>query len=80
MLRRVLLWPLRQAALRILPREERATAFQPPPPLPPGLPEALLAPLAAIDIPNLISQTKDTLLAQERDERVLTFRIRREAR
>ena len=37
-------------------------------------------PLAAIDIPNLINQTRDTLLAQECDERVLTFRIRREAR
>jgi len=34
-------------------------------------------PLASIDIPNLISQTGDTLEATERTDDVLTFRIRK---
>jgi tRNA 2-thiouridine synthesizing protein A len=34
-------------------------------------------PLAAIDIPNLIAQTGDTLESQTREETVLTFRIRK---
>lgn len=32
-------------------------------------------PLAAIDIPNLIRQTKDKLLATEKDGKLLRFRI-----
>jgi tRNA 2-thiouridine synthesizing protein A len=34
-------------------------------------------PLAAIDIPNLLRETGDTLLAQETHDGVLTFRIAR---
>lgn len=34
-------------------------------------------PLAALDIPNLLRQTGDTLMAQERTEGLLTFRIRK---
>jgi tRNA 2-thiouridine synthesizing protein A len=34
-------------------------------------------PLAAIDIPNLIDQTGDTLEATRKDKRLLTFRIRK---
>jgi tRNA 2-thiouridine synthesizing protein A len=34
-------------------------------------------PLSAIDIPNLINQTGDTLEASERGEDLLTFRIRK---
>ncbi len=34
-------------------------------------------PLAAIDIPNLVNETKDTLEDQARAETVLVFRIRR---
>jgi tRNA 2-thiouridine synthesizing protein A len=37
-------------------------------------------PLAAIDIPNLLHETKDALLAQEREGGMLVFRIRREGR
>lgn len=34
-------------------------------------------PMAAIDIPHLVAQQGDTLLAQTRDGDVLTFRIRK---
>jgi tRNA 2-thiouridine synthesizing protein A len=34
-------------------------------------------PLAAIDIPNLINQTGDTLEATAREEKVTSFRIRK---
>ena len=34
-------------------------------------------PLAAVDIPNLIDQTGDTLEATRKDKRLLTFRIRK---
>jgi len=34
-------------------------------------------PLAAIDIPNLLRQTGDTLEAKEQGEDLLTFRIRK---
>ena len=34
-------------------------------------------PLAALDIPNLLRQTGDTLEGQERTEGLLTFRIRK---
>lgn len=34
-------------------------------------------PLTAIDIPNLLNQTGDTLEASERAGKVLTFRIRK---
>jgi tRNA 2-thiouridine synthesizing protein A len=34
-------------------------------------------PLAGIDIPNLLRETGDTLEAAEKDDRVLTFRIRK---
>jgi tRNA 2-thiouridine synthesizing protein A len=34
-------------------------------------------PLAAVDIPNLLSQTGDTLEASSRDGKVLVFRIRK---
>ena len=34
-------------------------------------------PLAAIDIPNLINQTGDTLEGTSRADKVLTFRIRK---
>jgi tRNA 2-thiouridine synthesizing protein A len=34
-------------------------------------------PLAAVDIPNLINQTGDTLEATQRDKKLLTFRIRK---
>jgi tRNA 2-thiouridine synthesizing protein A len=34
-------------------------------------------PLAAVDIPNLISQTGDTLEATRKDKRLLTFRIQK---
>jgi tRNA 2-thiouridine synthesizing protein A len=34
-------------------------------------------PLAAIDIPNLVAETGDTLESQDRSETILTFRIRR---
>ena len=34
-------------------------------------------PLAALDIPNLLRQTGDTLESQERTEGLLTFRIRK---
>ena len=34
-------------------------------------------PLAAIDIPNLVRETGDTLEAQAQDDGVLTFRIRK---
>jgi tRNA 2-thiouridine synthesizing protein A len=34
-------------------------------------------PLAALDIPNLLRQTGDTLVAQEKAEGLLTFRIRK---
>ena len=34
-------------------------------------------PLTAIDIPNLLSQTGDTLEASSRDGKVLVFRIRK---
>lgn len=37
-------------------------------------------PMAAIDIPHLITQTGDVLEAQNRDGDVLTFHIRRAAR
>jgi tRNA 2-thiouridine synthesizing protein A len=37
-------------------------------------------PLSAIDIPNLVRETGDTLLAQERRDQLFIFRIRREAR
>ncbi|MBN9061277.1 MAG: sulfurtransferase TusA family protein [Rhizobiales bacterium] len=37
-------------------------------------------PLAAIDIPNLVRETRDTLLDKSAGEDCLTFRIRREAR
>ena len=34
-------------------------------------------PLAAVDIPNLINQTGDTLETTNRDKTLLTFRIRK---
>lgn len=34
-------------------------------------------PMAAIDIPHLLSETGDALLAQERGEGLLTFRVRK---
>ena len=34
-------------------------------------------PLAAIDIPNLLRQTGDTLEASEKTDKLLTFRIRK---
>jgi tRNA 2-thiouridine synthesizing protein A len=34
-------------------------------------------PLAAIDIPNLLNQTGDTLEHSERTKKLLTFRIRK---
>jgi len=34
-------------------------------------------PLAGIDIPNLLNQTGDALEASERQDKVLTFRIRK---
>jgi len=34
-------------------------------------------PLSAIDIPNLLRQTGDSLEAQSKQKRVLTFRIRK---
>ena len=34
-------------------------------------------PLAAVDIPNLLGQTGDTLEASSRDGKVLVFRIRK---
>jgi len=34
-------------------------------------------PLAGIDIPNLLNQTGDALEATERQDKVLTFRIRK---
>lgn len=34
-------------------------------------------PMAAIDIPNLVRETGDSLEAQERQEAVLVFRIRK---
>jgi tRNA 2-thiouridine synthesizing protein A len=34
-------------------------------------------PLAAVDIPNLINQTGDTLEATRKDKRLLTFRIQK---
>jgi tRNA 2-thiouridine synthesizing protein A len=34
-------------------------------------------PLAAIDIPNLLRETGDTLEASARDDNLLTFRIRK---
>ena len=34
-------------------------------------------PLAAIDIPNLLNQTGDTLIEKSTDDNVLTFRIRK---
>jgi tRNA 2-thiouridine synthesizing protein A len=34
-------------------------------------------PLAAVDIPNLINQTGDTLEASRKDKRLLTFRIQK---
>ena len=34
-------------------------------------------PLASIDIPNLLSQTGDTLEATSRDKKVISFRIRK---
>jgi tRNA 2-thiouridine synthesizing protein A len=34
-------------------------------------------PLAAIDIPNLLNQTRDVLEATSREEKVITFRIRK---
>ncbi len=34
-------------------------------------------PLAALDIPNLLRQTGDTLEAQEKTDGLLTFRIRK---
>ncbi|WP_342358490.1 sulfurtransferase TusA family protein [Terrarubrum flagellatum] len=37
-------------------------------------------PLAAIDIPNMIRETGDTLIDSAREGGTLTFRIRREAR
>jgi len=36
-------------------------------------------PLAAVDIPNLINQTGDTLEATHKDKKLLTFRIRKKA-
>jgi tRNA 2-thiouridine synthesizing protein A len=36
-------------------------------------------PLAAIDIPNLVRETGDELLAGERDGDILVFRIRKRA-
>lgn len=35
-------------------------------------------PMAAIDIPNLVRETGDSLEAQEREDRLLVFRIRRQ--
>lgn len=37
-------------------------------------------PLSAIDIPNLVRETGDTLVESGRRDEALTFRIRREAR
>lgn len=34
-------------------------------------------PLAAVDIPNLINQTGDTLETTHKDKKLLTFRIRK---
>jgi tRNA 2-thiouridine synthesizing protein A len=34
-------------------------------------------PLAGIDIPNLLNQTGDALEESQRDDRILTFRIRK---
>jgi tRNA 2-thiouridine synthesizing protein A len=34
-------------------------------------------PLAAVDIPNLINQTGDTLEGTRKDKKLLTFRIRK---
>jgi tRNA 2-thiouridine synthesizing protein A len=34
-------------------------------------------PLAAVDIPNLMNQTGDTLEATRKEKRLLTFRIRK---
>jgi tRNA 2-thiouridine synthesizing protein A len=34
-------------------------------------------PLAAVDIPNLINQTGDTIEATRKDKRLLTFRIQK---
>lgn len=34
-------------------------------------------PLAAVDIPNLLNQTGDTLEATHKDKKLLTFRIRK---
>ena len=34
-------------------------------------------PLAGIDIPNLLNQTGDTLEATRKEEKVMTFRIRK---
>lgn len=36
-------------------------------------------PMAAIDIPNLVRETGDSLEAQERDATALVFRIRKKA-
>lgn len=36
-------------------------------------------PMAAIDIPNLVRETGDSLEAQERDAAALVFRIRKKA-
>jgi tRNA 2-thiouridine synthesizing protein A len=37
-------------------------------------------PLAAVDIPNLVRETGDTLIDHERRDGTMVFRIRREAR
>ena len=37
-------------------------------------------PLSAIDIPNLVRETGDTLVSQERNGETFIFRVRREAR
>lgn len=37
-------------------------------------------PLSAIDIPNLVRETGDTLIEHQREDQALIFRIRREAR
>jgi tRNA 2-thiouridine synthesizing protein A len=34
-------------------------------------------PLAAVDIPNLLNQTGDTLEATHKDKKLLTFRVRK---
>lgn len=36
-------------------------------------------PLAAVDIPNLLNQTGDTLEATHKDKKLLTFRIRKKS-